>query len=88
MSKALIAAIRTYLQSVIGIFLGLWGISGLSDTSKVHGAASLNVLVKLILSALIGGLPALLAYVQNALENSGKIPALLKKPANPNGPGL
>lgn len=69
MSNAVRKAIRTYLQSAIGIFLGLWATSGFA-ADDFQGISDLTVLGKLGLGALIGAVPALLAYVQNALEDS------------------
>ena len=80
--KAFKRALRTYLQSTIGIFLGLWATSGIS-ADHFAGVSDLTVLAKLGVGALIGAVPALLAYVQNLLEDEGVVPTVLKDPATP-----
>src|SRR5213592_808542 len=86
MSDALRRAIRTYLQSAIGIFLGLWAVSGVS-ADNFQGVSDLTVLGKLAMGACIVAVPALLSFVQNALEDHDVVPKLLKPPTGDAGYG-
>lgn len=71
MSDALRRAIRTLLQAILGAL----------------GAGALNVLFKGLdpeILAIIGiVLTTIITQIQNALEDTGAIPAFLKSPASP-----
>lgn len=77
--KAFKRAVRTYLQSAIGIFLGLWALSGIA-ADDFGGVADLTIIAKLAAGSLMGAVPALLSYLQNLLEDHEVIPLLLKEP--------
>ena len=77
MTDAQKRALRTFLQSWIGTFLGLWAMSGIS-AETFQGISDLTAIGKLAIAAAVGTLPAILSYVQNALEDTGTIPTVLK----------
>lgn len=74
-------AVRTYLDALLGTFLGLWAAAGIGAT-QLPGVADLAVIGKLALAAAIASVPALVSFVKNELEDRGAIPALLKAPSS------
>ncbi|MBA2578312.1 MAG: hypothetical protein H0V05_17015 [Euzebyaceae bacterium] len=78
MTDAVRRAIRTYLQAAIGTFLALLTTMNLAPGQVPDGGA----LKALALAALWSGVPALLSYVHNALEDHGNVPAILKAAAS------
>lgn len=78
MSDAVRRAIRTFAQS----FLGAFAASGVLSAFAEAGVVDWTVLKKAGISALIAGIIALMSFIQNALEDSGAIPAPLKAPAS------
>ena len=86
MSDALRRGIRTFFQGFIGV-LALVAIPVLKQMveSAVGGQAidiDVNVWQGIIVAAIAGGLIALIAWAQNALEDRGTVPAPLKAPAS------
>lgn len=71
-------AARTFLQSWSGIFLGLWAISGVGAEGNLAGLADLSTVARIGFAAGIGSIPALVALLQNAGEETGVIPPVLK----------
>jgi hypothetical protein len=60
--NAITRAIRTYLQVLIGLLLAGW-----ADVASLEGALDLGT------SALVASVPALLALVQNLLEDGTRL---------------
>lgn len=74
-------ALRTFIQSWSGIFLGLWVTSGVG-VEKLADVGDLTVIAKLAFSAAISTIPAMVSLLQNTYEDkTGR--ALLVKKANP-----
>ena len=71
MNDTLRRATRTFLQAFLGTFLSLLVVTpgALPDKDFVLNVA---------LSAILAGFIAVLSWLQNALESSGKVPKLLK----------
>lgn len=78
MSDALRRAIRTWLQTFVGVILASGVLSAMSETGMVDWA----VLKKAAVSAAVAGAVAVLAFGQNYLEDKGSIPSLLKAEAS------
>lgn len=70
-------AVRTFLQTFIGTIM----VSGVLSGFATQGVVDISSLKKLLISALVAGGAALIAYLQNYLEGKDAIPALLKTPA-------
>jgi hypothetical protein len=84
MSDALRRGVRTFVQGFIGI-LAISAIPVLNGivTAVVAGGGNdveidLNIWRNILLAAIAGGVIALIAWAQNALEDKEKIPTLLK----------
>lgn len=78
MTDALRRAIRTFVQT----FLGSIATSGVLSAAATEGVVDWSVLKKVLMAAVASGAVALVSFVQNALEDKGTIPALLKAPAS------
>lgn len=78
MTDALRRAIRTFIQAFLGSILS----SGVLSAIATDGVVDLSGLQKVGAAALAAGLIALVSFAQNALEDVGTIPALLKAPAS------
>lgn len=83
MNDPLRRAIRTFLQSWSGTFLGLWALSGIGADGDLAGLADIPTIGRIGLAAAIGSVPALVALVQNLLEDHTTMPAILKAPPSP-----
>lgn len=81
-SDPLRRALRTFLQSWTGTFLGLWAMSGVGAEGNLADLSDLSTIGRLALAAGIGALPAIVALAQNWAEDVGAIPAVLKAPAS------
>lgn len=77
MSDAIRRAIRTFFQTFLGVII----TSGIFSAAAENGVVDWSGLKKVGLSAAAAAVVALLTYIQNALEDSGTIPALLKDPS-------
>lgn len=73
-SDAIVRALRTFFQAFVASLI----LSGGLSAADVSGAVSWSVLEKIALSAAFAGVAALLAYVQNLLEDSGIVSNTLK----------
>lgn len=73
-------ALRTFLQTWTGLFLGLWAASGLAGDDAALDASDLSTVYRLGISAALASIPALVSFVQNALEDHTRVPAILKAP--------
>lgn len=69
-------AIRTWVQSFFGAFLG----TGVLSMISAEGVVDWSVLVKAVVSAFAASLIALITLVMNLLEDHNAIPKLLKGP--------
>jgi hypothetical protein len=78
MTDALRRAIRTFIQAFLGSIIS----SGVLSAVATTGAVDLSNLQKVGAAGLAAGLIALVSFAQNALEDGGQIPALLKAPAS------
>ena len=78
MSDAIRRAVRTFLQSFIGVLVSTGILSAIGESGVVDWSG----LKKAGLSALGAGVVALLTFIQNALEDEGAVPAILKAPAS------
>lgn len=78
MSDAVRRAIRTFLQAFVGVLVSSGVLSAVGEAGVVDWSA----LKKVGLSALGAGVVALFTFIQNALEDEGSVPALLKAPAS------
>lgn len=76
MNDAIRRAIRTFIQGFLGNLVGSSILSGVATRGVVDWSGA----TKVGISALAGGVIALISFVQNALEDSGTIPAVLKQP--------
>lgn len=71
-------ALRTFLQAFVGILV----TSGALSAITTEGVVDWAVLKKAAISAFAAGVVAVLTYVQNAAEDRGVIPAVLKANAS------
>lgn len=78
MSDALRRAVRTFVQAFLGSLL----TSGILSSFETAGVVDWAALKKVAISAAAGAIIALLTFVQNALEDNGTIPAVLKATAS------
>lgn len=78
MNDAIRRAIRTFVQVFIGTVLA----SGVFSAFATEGVVDWSALKKVGVSAICSAFVALLTYVQNALEDSGAIPSVLKAQAS------
>lgn len=78
MTDALRRAIRTFVQAFLGSIIS----SGVLSSIASDGVVDLSGIQKVGAAALAAGLIALVSWAQNALEDGGQIPALLKAPAS------
>lgn len=78
MSDAVRRALRTFVQAWLGSLL----TSGVLSATATDGIVDLSALEKAGVSALAAGFIALLSWLQNALEDNTRMPALLKAPAS------
>lgn len=76
MSDAVRRAIRTFIQA----FLGVLVTSGIFSAAAEDGVVDWSGLKKVGISAAAAAVVAVVTYIQNALEDSGTVPALLKEP--------
>lgn len=74
MTDAMKRALRTFIQSFVGSIL----TSGVLSGFAVDGVVDWSILSKVGVSSFVAGVIALLAFVQNALEDSKKLPTVLK----------
>lgn len=86
MPDALRRAIRTFAQGFIGV-LALIAIPALNALVRDIGSGNtvsidVDFWSGAAIAAVAGGLIALVSWLQNALEDSGVIPAPLKAPAS------
>ncbi len=80
--RAIYPALRTYLQGFLGIFIGLWTASGIGVGDNLAGIDDLATLGKLALAAAIAAVPAVLSFLQNALENKTGAALLIPRAAS------
>jgi len=73
-NNAVKRAIRTFFQTFLGTIIS----SGILSAASTSGVVDWSGLEKLAVSALSAGLVAVLSFTQNALEDSGTIPPVLK----------
>lgn len=78
MNDALRRAIRTFVQAFLGSIIS----SGVLSSVATDGVVDLSGIQKVGAAAFAAGLIALVSWAQNALEDGGAIPALLKAPAS------
>lgn len=78
MNKATKRAIRTFFQAFLGSII----TSGVLSATSESGVVDWSALHKVAVAAGAAGIIALITFIQNALEDSGTIPALLKQPNN------
>lgn len=71
-------AIRTFFQAFLGAII----TTGVLSTAATNGVVDWSSLKKAAVSALSAGIVATVSFVQNALEDKGTVPALLKAPAS------
>lgn len=77
MSDALRRAVRTFIQAFVGSII----TSGILSTASETGVVDWSAAKKVGVSALAGGVVAILTWAQNFLEdNTSVVPALLKAP--------
>lgn len=81
MSDALRRGLRSFLQVFIGAFLATNGLAAIGQDGAID-ATDIALLTKAVVSAATAGFVALLVWAQNALEDKGAIPAVLKAPAS------
>lgn len=74
MSDAVKRGLRTFFQG----FLGSVITSGVLSAIGTDGVVDFAVLQKVGVSAMAGGIIGLVSFIQNALEDSGSVPAPLK----------
>jgi len=75
MNDALIRALRTFVQSALGV-IALQGVALIADAND--GVIDANLWQRAGLTALVSGFVAATSYIQNALESANKIPTILK----------
>lgn len=68
-------AARTFLQAFLGVFVG----TGILSAIAADGAVDWPVIAKAGVAAAAAGLVAVVSYVQNLLEDKGKIPVIIEK---------
>lgn len=71
-------ALRTWLQA----FLGSLITSGVLSAASADGVVDWSGVKKALIAAAAGAVVALITFVQNLLEDSTTMPALLKAPAS------
>lgn len=69
--------LRTFFQSFTGIFMATMATS---QVVAANGVPHLAVVWAAVMAAAWGGVIAVIAYVQNMLEDKEVIPAVLKEP--------
>lgn len=67
-------AIRTFLQAFLGVFLS----SYITMTGSSVAILDLEILGRLLVSATIAGIIAMLTFAQNLLEDTTNMPSILK----------
>lgn len=77
MSDAVRRAIRTFFQTFVGVLIS----SGILSAMTEAGVVDWSALKKVVISAGAAAVVAVVTYIQNALEDSGTVPALLKDPS-------
>ena len=77
MSDAIRRAIRTFFQTFVGVLIS----SGILSAAAEAGVVDWSALKKIVISAGAAAVVAVVTYIQNALEDSGTVPALLKEPS-------
>jgi len=75
MSDAGRRALRTFIQSFLGVLL----TSGILSAITTTGVVDWTVLKKVFLSGIAAGITAVLSWAQNALEDRGTIPEVVAK---------
>jgi ABC-type multidrug transport system fused ATPase/permease subunit len=78
MTDALRRAIRTFVQTFLGVVIS----SGILSAAATDGVVDWSGAKKVAVSAMSAAVVAVLTFVQNALEDGGQIPAILKAPAS------
>jgi hypothetical protein len=78
MSDALRRAVRSFVQSFVGVLIA----SGVLSAASENGVVDWSAAKKAAMSAVAAGFVAVLTYVQNALEDNTSMPAVLKAPAS------
>lgn len=78
MNDPLRRALRTWLQA----FLGSLITSGVLSAASADGVVDWSALKKALIAAAAGAVVALITFVQNHLEDSTAMPAILKAPAS------
>lgn len=71
--------IRTFFQAALGVVL-LQAVALAADAND--GSLDASLWRRAGVTALVAGFIAIVTYVNNALEDSGKIPAILKATAS------
>lgn len=74
MNNALRRAIRTFFQAFLGALIS----SGVLSAASTNGVVDWSGLEKAGVAALSAGIVALVSFIQNALEDTGTVPAILK----------
>jgi hypothetical protein len=78
MPDALRRAVRSFVQSFVGVLIA----SGVLSAASENGVVDWSAAKKAAMSAVAAGFVAVLTYVQNALEDNTSMPAVLKAPAS------
>ncbi|HAM57619.1 MAG TPA: hypothetical protein DCQ64_20280 [Candidatus Rokubacteria bacterium] len=74
LADALKRATRTFVQSFVGTLLATWMALNLSPGTLPDTDTAKRVLI----AATVAGVIALLSWTQNALEDAGAVPKVLK----------
>jgi hypothetical protein len=82
LSDAIRRGIRTFVQAFIGVILAQSGAILLA-AQKGEYVLDIEWWKRIAVSGAAAGVIALFSYIQNALEDRGTVPALLKAPPSP-----
>lgn len=74
MSDAFYRALRTFFQGFLGVLIG----TGILSIIAADGAVDWSILMKAVVSAVAGGVIAIVSFIQNTLEDGGQIPKFFK----------
>lgn len=74
-------AIRTFIQAFLGVIIAQSGAI-LIDAQKGEYVLDIEWMKRIAVSAAVAGVIALFTYIQNALEDSGVVPSIMKSKAS------
>lgn len=81
MNDAVRRAIRTFVQAFTGVIVAQSGAI-LLDAQKGEYVLDIEWIKRLAVSAAVAGVIALVSWLQNAMEDAGSIPSVLKASAS------